>query len=120
MPPMVPGEDTETLGPEAVVEHNDRSHLVRGGEVGRVVDHGNQVLHLGSSPVVRGAPRGRPLTSATNTSAPIRHRLPDFFPGLSGTPAVASAHAAQPVSISSRTSVTPASQITCMSSSGGG
>jgi hypothetical protein len=30
-------------------------HLVRGGQVGRVVDHGNQVLHLGSSPVF-GAP----------------------------------------------------------------
>src|SRR5260370_18113357 len=24
-------------------------------------------------------PRGRPLTPATNTAAPIRHRLPDFF-----------------------------------------
>src|SRR5258706_1296534 len=33
-----------------------------------------------------GAPRGRPLTPATNTSASIRHRLPDFFRGLSGTP----------------------------------
>src|SRR6266498_2132415 len=30
----------------------------------------------------------RPLPPATNTSAPIRHRLPDFFRGLSGTPAV--------------------------------
>src|ERR1700722_10776792 len=30
-----------------------------------------------------GAPRERPLTPATNTSAPIRHRLADFFPGLS-------------------------------------
>ena len=28
------------------------------------------------------------LTPATNTSAPIRHRLQDFFRGLSGTPAV--------------------------------
>src|SRR5258706_14587878 len=37
-------------------------------------------LHLG------GAPHGRPLTPATNTSASIRHRLPDFFRGLSGTP----------------------------------
>jgi hypothetical protein len=26
-----------------------------------------------------GAPRGRPLTPTTNTSAPIRHVLPDFF-----------------------------------------
>src|SRR5829696_63090 len=31
-------------------------------------------------------PRGRPLTPATNTSDPIRHRLPDFFRGLSGAP----------------------------------
>src|SRR5215217_6532493 len=31
-------------------------------------------------------PRERPLTPATNTSDPIRHRLPDFFRGLSGTP----------------------------------
>ena len=35
-----------------------------------------------SSPVVWGAPRGRPLTPATNTSAPIRHRLPDSFKEL--------------------------------------
>ena len=33
-----------------------------------------------------GAPGGRPLTPATNTSAPIRHRPGDFFRGLSGTP----------------------------------
>ena len=82
------GEDPVALRLEPVVEHVDGRHLVRGGEAGRVVDHGNQVLHLGSSPVVRGAPRGRPLTPATNTSAPIRHRLPDFFRGLSGTPVV--------------------------------
>src|SRR5215472_12142727 len=56
------GEDPMTLRLEPVVEHVDRSLLVRGGEGGRVVDHGNQVLHLESSPVVRGAPRGRPLT----------------------------------------------------------
>src|SRR5258707_10968653 len=35
-----------------------------------------------------GAPRGRPLTPATNSSPPIRHRLADFFQGLSGTPVV--------------------------------
>src|SRR5690242_16435481 len=29
-----------------------------------------------------GRPRGRPLTPATNTPAPIRHRLPDVFRGL--------------------------------------
>src|SRR5450755_2034474 len=28
------------------------------------------------------------LTPATNTTAPIRHRLPDFFEELSGTPVV--------------------------------
>lgn len=37
-------------------------------------------------------PRRRPLvgglTPATNTTAPIRHRLPDFFRGLSATPVV--------------------------------
>jgi hypothetical protein len=31
--------------------------------------------------VVRGALSGRPLARATNASAPIRHRLPDFFQG---------------------------------------
>src|SRR5206468_917835 len=36
-----------------------------------------------------GAPHGRPLTPATNASVPIRHRLADFFRGLSGTPVVA-------------------------------
>ena len=34
--------------------------------------------------MVWGAPGGQPLTLTTNTSAPIRHRLPDFFPGFSG------------------------------------
>src|SRR4029077_8141292 len=33
------------------------------------------------------APRGRPLTPATNTGAPIRHRRRDFLQELSGTPA---------------------------------
>jgi ribosomal protein L37AE/L43A len=37
--------------------------------------------------VLRGAPRGRPLTPATNSSAPIRHRPPGFLQRLSGTPA---------------------------------
>src|SRR5438046_936705 len=67
-------EDPATLRLEPVVEHVDRSLLVRGGEAGRVVDHGNQVLHLGSSPVVRGAPCGRPLT-LLRTPLPPRHRL---------------------------------------------
>src|SRR5215211_2762027 len=39
-------------------------------------------------PFSLGRPRGRPLTSATNTSAPIRHRRLDFLRGLSGTPVV--------------------------------
>jgi hypothetical protein len=34
------------LGLEPVIEHVDRSHLVRGGEAGLIVDHGNEVLHL--------------------------------------------------------------------------
>ena len=34
--------------------------------------------------MVWGAPGGQPLTLTTNTSAPIRHRLPDFFPRFSG------------------------------------
>src|SRR5207245_1658671 len=54
--PEATGEDPVALGLEPVVEHIDGSHLVRGGQVGRVVDHGNQVLHLGSSPVVLGRP----------------------------------------------------------------
>ena len=49
------GEDPVALRYEPVVEHVDSRHLVRGGGVGRVVDHRNQVLHLGSSPVVLGA-----------------------------------------------------------------
>src|SRR2546430_2686115 len=40
-------------------------------------------------PFSLGAPHGRPLTPATNASVPIRHRLADFFRGLSGTPVVA-------------------------------
>src|ERR1700744_2539747 len=35
-----------------------------------------------------GAPLVGGLTPATNTSAPIRHRLADFFQELSGPPAV--------------------------------
>src|SRR5215470_5009625 len=34
------------------------------------------------------APRERPLTPATTTSAPIRRRLADFFRGLSGAPVI--------------------------------
>ena len=60
-------------GLEPVVEHVDGRHLVRGGQVGRVVDHGNQVLHLGSSPVVRA-----PLVGASH---PCYERLcPDPTP----------------------------------------
>jgi hypothetical protein len=45
------GEDPVALGLEPVVERVDGSHLGRGGGAGLVVDHRNQVLHLGSSPV---------------------------------------------------------------------
>jgi hypothetical protein len=54
------GEDPVTLLLEPVVERVDGRLLGRGGGAGLVVDHGNQVLHLGSSPVARGAPRTRP------------------------------------------------------------
>jgi hypothetical protein len=37
-----------------------------------------EVLHHGS-PVAGGAPRGRPRTPSTNTSAAIRQRIPDSF-----------------------------------------
>ncbi len=54
------GEDPVTLRLEPVVEHVDGSLLLRCAGVGRVVDHGNHVLHLGSSPVVRGPPWAAP------------------------------------------------------------
>ena len=50
--PEAGGEDPVALGLEPLVEHVDGRRLGRGGQAGRVVDHGNQVLHLGSSPVV--------------------------------------------------------------------
>ena len=40
--------------------------------------HGRQ-FHDRGSLLLQGAPRGRPLTPATNTPVPIRHRLADFF-----------------------------------------
>src|SRR5579859_6834922 len=43
--PEATGEYPVPLGLEPLVEHVDRSVLVRGGEAGRVVDHGKQVLH---------------------------------------------------------------------------
>src|SRR5215203_3626185 len=39
-------------------------------------------------PFCSGHPRGRPLTPTTNTSAPLRHRLPKFFRAFPGTPVV--------------------------------
>src|SRR4029434_915190 len=73
---------------EPVVERVDGSHLVRGAGVGLVVDHGNQVLHLGSSPVVQ-----RRLSQVA--SHPYHEHLcpdptppPDVLRGLSGTPVV--------------------------------
>jgi hypothetical protein len=73
------GVDPVAPGAEPVVERVDGGHLVRAGQFGAVGDHGNEALHLGSSPVIGGAARRRPLTLTTNSSAPIRHRLPDFF-----------------------------------------
>ena len=54
---------------KSVIEHVDGSHLVRGGQASLVVDPGNQVLHLESSPVVSrqlGRPVGdfKPLLTA--------------------------------------------------------
>ena len=79
------GEDPVTLGLEPFVERVDGSHLGRGGRASHVFrdatreeDHGNQVLHLNHL-LWFGAPPGRPLTPATNTSAPIRHRPAGFF-----------------------------------------
>ena len=50
------------------------------------LSHGRQLHDRGSfalaPPLVGG------LTPATNTTAPIRHRVPDFFDELSGTPVV--------------------------------
>src|SRR4029077_17060641 len=80
--PEATGEDPVTLRHEPVVEHVDGRLLLRGAGVVLFVDHGTRVLHLVSSPVVRSAPRGQPLTPATNASAPIRHRLADLFRGL--------------------------------------
>jgi hypothetical protein len=44
--------------------------------------HVDRQSHDRSLLLLRGAPRGRPLPPSTNASAPIRHRLPDFFRGL--------------------------------------
>ncbi len=49
------------------------------GEAGRVVDHGNQVLHLKIISCASGSPSWAAAHLATNTSAQIRHRLPDVF-----------------------------------------
>jgi hypothetical protein len=84
------GENPVALGPQALVERTDGRHLIRGGGAGLelqvgseglVVDHGNEVLHHGASPVSWAARGGRPLTLLTNAAASIRHRLPDFFKG---------------------------------------
>ena len=56
--PEAAGEDPVALGLEPLVELVDRGHLGWGGHAVRVVDHGNQVLHLGSSPVVPAPPPG--------------------------------------------------------------
>src|SRR5215471_3716831 len=55
--PEASGEDPVALGLEPFVEHVDGSHLGRGGKAGFVVNHGNQIFHLGSSPVFGGGRR---------------------------------------------------------------
>lgn len=86
------GEEPVAIGLQAIVERIDGRHFVCGGgaslelgvgSAGLVVNHGKHVLHLGSSPLVRGHQRGRPLTHTTNASAPFGHRLPNFSGELS-------------------------------------
>src|SRR5215204_5190804 len=81
------GEDPVTLGLESVVERVDGYRLVRSREADSLVDYGNQVLHRRSSPVLRGALGGQPVTRGTNTSAPICHRLPVLVHRRPDTPA---------------------------------
>src|SRR5688572_27988624 len=45
------GADPVALGAVPVVEGVGGSQLVWGGQFGAAVDHGNEVLHVGSSPV---------------------------------------------------------------------
>lgn len=40
------GENPMTFRLEPFVEYVDGRHLFLGGEAGRVIDHGNQVLHF--------------------------------------------------------------------------
>src|SRR4029079_16984510 len=49
--PEADGEDPVALGLEPLVEDVDGRRLGRGGQAGRIVDYGDQVLHGGSSPV---------------------------------------------------------------------
>jgi hypothetical protein len=66
------------LIPRAVSLHHSIDGDLRGG----------RQFHDRGSLLLGGGPCRRPDTPATNTSAPIRYRLPDFFRELSGTPIV--------------------------------
>src|SRR5262249_59490389 len=84
--PEATGEDPVTLRLEPVVEHVDGRLLVRGGEAGRVGDHGNQVLLLGSSPVLRGRPSRAAAYSCYERPRPDPTPHPGCLSRISGTP----------------------------------
>ena len=73
------GEYPMALRLEPVVERADGSHVARGTRVAQVVEHGYQGTAFRIISCGLGHPGGQPLTLTTNTSAPIRQRLPDFF-----------------------------------------
>src|SRR6266536_560542 len=77
-------------GPSAALESAALVLMLRAVSLHHSVDGdlrgGRQFHDRGSLPW--GPPPRRPLTPATNTSALIRHRLPDFSRGSSGTPVV--------------------------------
>src|SRR5947208_2519970 len=64
-------ENPVALGDQSFVERADGRLPVRAAGIALVVDHGNQVLHLGSSPVVLG----RPSWAATHPC--YEHICPD-------------------------------------------
>src|SRR5229473_1579398 len=76
-------------GPSVALESSYALLLRRAVSLHHPIDgdlRGSRQFHDRGSLLLGGAPRGRPLTPATNTCAPIRHRLPDFFRGRSATP----------------------------------
>src|SRR4029453_11014033 len=70
--PEAAGEAPGAVGLEPLVEGIDRGHLLRGGGAGLIINHRNQVLHLGSSPLASG----RPSWAAVPRSPLLRKPLP--------------------------------------------